>query len=125
MRNAALITLLVSGMAFSTVAQERESRQPKSAQEIAQMRTDRLTEKLALSEDQQKEVYALNLEKAEKMKATHTERTARMAEMRETRRATMDARRSEMKATQERLNEILNDEQREVLKQQQAERAEK
>ncbi|HWK58996.1 MAG TPA: hypothetical protein VNQ80_16745 [Parapedobacter sp.] len=112
MKNAALITLLVSAMAFSTVAQEREQRISKTAEEIAQMRTDRLAEQLTLTEDQQQAVYALSLENAKKMQAAHKERTAKMAEQR-----------AEMKASQERLNEILTNEQREVLKQQQAERA--
>ncbi|WP_353195715.1 hypothetical protein [Parapedobacter defluvii] len=115
MRNVAFITLLISAMAFTALGQEhRAPRQPKSAEEIAKMRTDELTESLGLSKEQQKEVYALNLERAEKMKAAREDRTARGAEMRE-----------EMKADRERLNQILTEEQREILKQQQADRAEK
>ncbi len=125
MKNAALITLLISGIAFSSLAQERGQRASRSAEEIAQMRTDRLTEQLALTEDQQQAVYALSLDNAKKMQATHKERATRSAEMREARAAKMNERRAEMKASQEQLNEILTDEQREVLKQQQAERAEK
>lgn len=125
MRNAALITLLISGMAFSAGAQERGARISKNAEEVAQMRTDRLTEQLALTEDQQKAVYALSLENAKKMQANHEDRVTRSAEMRKARAAQMEERRTEMKASQERLNEILTDEQREVLKQQQADRAEK
>jgi len=115
MRNVAFITLLISAMAFTALGQEhRAPRQPKSAEEIAKMRTDELTESLGLSKEQQKEVYALNLERAEKMKAAREDRTARGAKMRE-----------EMKADRERLNQILTEEQREILKQQQADRAEK
>ncbi|MBK1440348.1 periplasmic heavy metal sensor [Parapedobacter sp. ISTM3] len=114
MKIALLITLLVSGMTYGTVAQQPRPEHPRSAEEIAKMRTDRLAENLGLSDEQQKEVYALNLEKAEKLKATREERAAKMAELR-----------SEMKADQERLNDILTEEQREMLKQQQAERAEK
>src|SRR5690606_15483568 len=62
MKNAALITLLISGIAFSSLAQERGQRASRSAEEIAQMRTDRLTEQLALTEDQQQAVYALSLD---------------------------------------------------------------
>ena len=125
MKNTALITLLISGMAFSAVAQDRGHRTPKTAEEIAQMRTDRLTEQLALTGDQQQEVYALNLESAKKMKAEREERAARMAELREARAAKMKEWRTEMKASKERLNEILTPEQREVLEQQRAERTEK
>ncbi|RQP17294.1 MAG: hypothetical protein EAS52_09165 [Parapedobacter sp.] len=115
MRNVAFITLLISAMAFTALGQEhRAPRQPKSAEEIAKMRTDELTESLGLSKEQQKEVYALNLERAEKIKAAREDRTARGAKMRE-----------EMKADRERLNQILTEEQREILKQQQADRAEK
>ncbi|SEL16570.1 hypothetical protein [Parapedobacter koreensis] len=114
MKNATLITLLISGMAFSAVAQQHRPVQPQSAEDIAKMRTDQLTERLGLSDEQQKEVYALNLEKAEKMKVSREERSAKMAELRD-----------EMKADRERLDNILTEEQRETLKQQQAERAEK
>ncbi len=125
MKNVALITLLISGIAFSAIAQDRGARSTKSAEEIAQMRTDRLTEQLTLTKDQQQAVYALSLENASKMQAEHKERAKRADEMRKARTAMMDERRAEMKASQERLNEILTNEQREVLKQQQAERAEK
>lgn len=114
MKNAALTTLLISGMAFSALAQDHKQRSPKPAEEIAQMRTDHLTEQLALTEEQQQAIYALSLENAKKMQAAHKERTAKMAE-----------RRAEMKASQERLNEILTIEQRELLEQQRVERAEK
>ena len=115
MRNAALITLLISAMTFTAFGQEhRTPRQPRSAEEIAKTRTDQLTESLGLNEKQQKEVYALNLERAEKIKAVRKDRLARGEEMR-----------GEMKADRERLNDILTEEQREMLKQQQADRAEK
>lgn len=125
MRNAVFVTFLISGMAFSAMAQERGPRVTKNVEEIAQMRTDRLTEKLALTEDQQKAVYTLSLDNAKKMQAAHEERAARSAEMRNARTAKMEERRAEMKASRKRLNEILTDEQREVLKQQQTARAEK
>ena len=125
MKHTALITLLISGMALSAAAQDREHRTPKTAEEIAQMRTDRLTEQLTLTEDQQQEVYALNLESAQKMKAERAARRARMVEMRKARAAKMEERRAEMKASKDRLNEILTPEQREILTQKQAERAEK
>jgi len=115
MRNAALITLLISAMTFTAFGQEhRTPRQSRSAEEIAKTRTDQLTESLGLNEKQQKEVYALNLERAEKMKAVRKDRLASGEEMRE-----------EMKADRERLDKILTEEQRETLKQQQADRAAK
>lgn len=125
MRNAVLVTLFISAMAFSAMAQERGPRAAKKAEDMAQMRTDRLTERLALTEDQQNAVYALSLENAKRMQAIHEERAARSAEMRNARTAKMEERRAELRASQERLNEILTDEQREVLKQQQTDRAEK
>ncbi|MGV3761775.1 hypothetical protein, partial [Parapedobacter sp.] len=77
MKNVVLIAFLLSGMAFSTFAQERVWRTPKSAEEIAQMRTDRLTEQLSLSKDQQRAVYELSLENAKKMQAERKDRAAR------------------------------------------------
>ncbi|PPL02174.1 hypothetical protein [Parapedobacter indicus] len=115
MRNAALITLLISAITFTAFGQEhRVHRQSKSAEEIAKTRTDQLTESLGLNEKQQKEVYALNLERAEKIKTARKDRLARGEAMRD-----------EMKADRERLNSILTEEQREMLKQQQADRAAK
>ncbi|MEC3879782.1 Spy/CpxP family protein refolding chaperone [Parapedobacter sp. 10938] len=125
MKNAVLITLLLSGMAFSAFAQERERRTLKSAEEIAQMRTDRLTEELTLSEEQQRAVYELSLEDAKKMQAERKDRRAQSEATREERATQMGERREAMKASQERLNKVLTGEQREILKQQQAERAEK
>ena len=125
MKNTALVALLISGVVFSAAAQERGHRTPKTAAEIAQLRTDRMTEQLTLTEDQQQKVYALNLENAEKMTAERDARTARMKEMRKARAAKMKERRAKIKASQERLNEILTAEQRETLKQQHADRAEK
>lgn len=107
-----MITLLISAVAFTAFGQQRRThRQPKSTAEIAKMRTDRLTESLSLSDEQQKEVYSLNLERAEKMKAAREDRSARGTKMRE-----------EMKADRERLEKILTPEQREMLKQQAADR---
>ena len=122
-KNTALIALLVSGI--TATAQEQQPRAPKSAEQIAQMRTERLTERLALNDAQQQAVYALSLEDAKKMQEIRKERAARVAEARKARKTQLDERRSAMKATQERLNEILTDEQRQVLKQHQVERAEK
>ena len=115
MRIAAFITLLISTITLTAFGQEHQrNRKPRSAEEIAKMRTDQLTESLGLTDEQQKEVYALNLERAEKMKTAREDRTASGAKMRE-----------EMKADRERLNKILTEEQREKLKKQQADRAEK
>jgi hypothetical protein len=115
MRIVAFITLLISTITLSAFGQEHQRhRKPRSAEEIAKMRTDQLTESLGLTDEQQKQVYALNLERAEKMKTAREDRTARGAEMRE-----------EMKADRERLNKILTEEQREMLKKQQVDRAEK
>ena len=112
MKNAAMITLLVSAFAFTAFGQQsRTHRQPRSAEEIAKMRTDHLTKSLSLTDAQQKEVYTLNLERAEKMKAAREDRAARGTEMRE-----------EMKADRERLEKILTPEQRETLKKQEADR---
>src|SRR5690554_4005325 len=103
-KNTTLIAVLVSGISLTATAQERQLRAPKSAEQIAQMRTDRLTERLALDETQQQAVYALSLEDAKKLQKIRNERTARVAEARKARAAQMEERRSAMKATQERLN---------------------
>jgi len=112
MKNVVMITLLISVFAFTAFGQRnRPNRQPKSVEEVAKMRTDQLTKSLSLTDEQQKEVYTLNLERAEKMKAAREDRSTRGREIRE-----------EMKADRERLEKILTPQQRETLKQQEADR---
>lgn len=125
MKNVTLIAVLVSGIIFSATAQDRSRRHVKDAAEIAKQRTERLTAQLGLSEDQQREVYALNLENAEQMKAVHKARAARMAESKKAREEKMDALRTQRRATHERLSDILTEEQREKLAQNQPERTQK
>lgn len=125
MKNVALITVLISGVVFSATAQNRAHKSIKDVPEIAKERTERLTNQLGLSEDQQREVYALNLEKAEQMKATYEARAARMAELKKERAERVEEMRVRHEAEQERLAGILTEEQREKLAQHQSERMEK
>lgn len=125
MKNVALITVLVSGVIFSATAQDRSHRQVKDAAEIAKQRTERLTNQLGLSEDQQQEVYALNLENAEQMKAAREARAARMVELKKAREEKVEAMRTQRRAEHERLTNILTEEQREKLAQDRSERMQK
>ena len=125
MKNTTLIALLVSGIVFSAAAQERSIKPERSAEEIARQRTERMTEKLGLTEEQQKEVYALNLESAAKMKVEREERMAKMAELRKERGAKMAELKAERQQEQARLNELLTAEQQTILEQERAAQREK
>ena len=114
MKNTIVLTAcLMIGAACTVRAQERKPEFAKNTDEIAQMRTTRMTELLNLDENQQQAIYALNLERAEKNKARRAERRAKMVAMR-----------AESEANKQRLEEILTAEQREVLQKQRMERKE-
>lgn len=83
-----VLSLLLSGIMFAGFAQEksnvkegvnRDGRRSakkefkldkKSAEEIAQLRTDRMDQKLKFTDKQRKEIYALQLDQAKKIKCT-------------------------------------------------------
>jgi protein CpxP len=76
-------------------------RKMPDAEENARVLTERLAYRLNLSEEQKKEVLAINLENAKKR-----------ALEREKRQAEMEARRDEMKVQEERLKQVLTEDQR-------------
>ena len=80
-----------------------------SPEERAKMMTDKMTEKLGLSEDQRKELLALNLDKAKRMEAAR----AAGREDREARRQEMQA---ERKSYDAKIQDILTAEQYEKFK---------
>lgn len=123
MKHSLLMTIFVSIITLGTFAQEPQqrtedgehpTRRPRAemhADEIARLRTERLSQRLGLSEEQQKQVYQLELANAEKMKAE-----------REALKARMEERRAEREIWKARLNEILTEEQRAALEKEQSER---
>lgn len=98
---------------FSTQAQERNQRmrgnQNHSVEEIAKMRVDRLDKVVKLSESQKEKVYALELEKAERMKKNR-------AENRSANQNNREQWQKQMEKDRQALDEILNDEQKEKIK---------
>ncbi|GMQ31456.1 DUF4890 domain-containing protein [Algoriphagus confluentis] len=85
---------------LSVTAQEGK-RTPPSPEERAQKMTERMAEKLALTEDQKAEIFSINLENAKKRELEVEVRKAESAE-----------KRAELKAQDERIKQILNEEQR-------------
>ncbi|GMQ25255.1 hypothetical protein Aoki45_19370 [Algoriphagus sp. oki45] len=84
-----------------SVAAQEGKRTPPSPEERAQKMTDRMAEKLSLSEAQKTEIYSINLENAKK----------RQEEM-EAKKAESADRRAEMKAQDERIKQVLTEDQR-------------
>lgn len=83
------------------VAAQQEKRELPNPEEKAKKATERMATELQLSEEQKSQILALNLEQAKK----------RQAEM-EREMAERKARTAEMKAHQEKINEVLTEEQR-------------
>lgn len=83
------------------VAAQQEKRTMPTPEERAQKMTDRMAEKLTLTESQKKEIYTINLESAKK----------RQAEM-EAHKAEREAMQAEMKAQEEKIQQVLTEDQR-------------
>lgn len=102
-----ILTLgLIGFIGLSAMAQQRGGERPTPEQRAAKM-TERMAEKLSLTEAQKKEILAINLENAKKM---DQDRAERMKEA-EARKAEMDARREELKKQDEQIKVILTEEQ--------------
>ncbi|TCK85434.1 hypothetical protein [Albibacterium bauzanense] len=95
------IAFMISGFAFGqNVDQKTTERTQRTPEEMAKASTDRLSQRLQLSADQQKEVYALTLEQAKKAE-----------ERKELNRTRMEEMLKERDAQQEKLKSILTPEQ--------------
>ncbi|MDX5339011.1 MAG: DUF4890 domain-containing protein [Cyclobacteriaceae bacterium] len=81
--------------------QTREQRAPQTPEQRAQAMTDRMAEKLSLTDAQKKEIYQINLENTIKRQK---EMEAQMAER--------EAKQAEMKAQEEKIKNVLTEEQR-------------
>ena len=82
--NTTMKKLLIIALTVLTVAAQAQDTQKerKSAQERAQLQTDRMTKELGLVEDQAAKVAAINLKYAEQAEALRAERQAQMEAMR-------------------------------------------
>lgn len=113
--------ILATGMmvmiSLSTMAQKRDGERPTPEQR-AKMSTEKMTEQLQLSEDQQKQILDINLEYAKKREAEMAERRAAA----EQRRSLMEAMRAELKAQDEQIQSVLTEEQRAKWEELKAER---
>jgi hypothetical protein len=67
--------------------------------------TDRMAERLSLSEDQKKQIMIINLENAKNQGAKQLERTQQS----DSRKAAMEARKEELKAQDEKIKAVLTE----------------
>jgi protein CpxP len=76
------IALVISGFAFGqNVERNINQRTQRTPEEIAKVSSERLSQKLQLSADQQKEIYALTLEQAKKAEERKEINQSRREEM--------------------------------------------
>lgn len=127
MKKGILLTLLIAGIGFSTVAQEAKPARPShekrgqrqgggfTAEERAEVYAKRMQKNLNLSDEQYKKVLAINLEQAKKQE-----------DLRAAHRAEMKATREKMKANHQDLNKkyesVLTPEQLKKFKEEQEKR---
>lgn len=125
MKNLLLTVLLIGAIAGSAVAQERRAERPeRTPEEIATLRTQRLAEQLSLTAEQREAVYGLQLEEATQQRE-HVDALRNAAgQARQARSEAIKQQRERQAAMRQRLDEILNEEQREKLSAQRLERRE-
>lgn len=92
---------LMALISLGAMAQGQRGNNRPNPEEMAKMMTERMTKQLNLSKEQQEKVYAIHLDLAQKRE-----------EERQARRAEADARKEEAQKHEERLNEVLTEEQR-------------
>ena len=86
---------------LAAVAQQKHERTPQSPEQRAQAITDRMAEKLSLTDAQKKEIYQINLENTLKR---HQEMEAQRSER--------EAKKAEMKAQEDKIKNVLTEDQR-------------
>ena len=96
-----MATAILVFTTLGVAAQQKQERTPQSPEQRAQAMTDRMAEKLSLTDAQKKEIYQINLENA----INHQQ------EM-EARKAEREAKKVEIKAQQDKINKVLTEEQR-------------
>jgi periplasmic protein CpxP/Spy len=96
-----MIGAMILGFISLGVSAQQQQKTPPTAEEIAQKMTDRMSEKLSLSEDQKKQIYAINLENAKKRKKEMEEQ-----------KAIREQKRAEMKSQDEKIQNVLTEAQR-------------
>lgn len=104
MRKLMIIAVLV-GATFVQAQAQRRGNQEINPEQLAERMTDRMAEKLDLSEEQKKAVHALHLEAAQK----------RQGQM-EVRKEQREAMKAEREAHQEKIAALLTPEQKETWK---------
>ncbi|GAB2618598.1 hypothetical protein GCM10027035_13480 [Emticicia sediminis] len=127
MKKGILVTLLVAGIGFSTIAQDARPARPQhekrgqrqggrfTAEERAEVYAKRMQKNLNLSDEQYKKVLAINIEQSKKQE-----------ELRAAHKAEMQATREKMKAQHQDLNKkyesVLTPEQLKKFKEEQEKR---
>lgn len=99
MKKLMIITMLLS-FGFIAHAQQTSKREMPSPQQRAEKMTERIAEKLELTEDQKLQIYEINLKNAEKRQEEMVQR-----------RAGQEERRTEMKKQQDDIKAVLSPEQ--------------
>lgn len=118
MKKIILAALLLTGITAGSYAQERPERTKKTPEEKAQIMTDHMAKKLALSEQQKTEIYKINLDRAKDMEKTR-------AQASEDRKKAFSEQKKKFEASDEKINKILNSEQKKAYAELKSQRQEK
>lgn len=109
-----ILTIAIAAVGFTAAYAQDSAKKVRSAmpkmtiEQRAERSTAMLDKKLNLSADQKTKVYAIQLEKAKKMEALHKDR-------KETAKLKNETRAAELKTANDKLQNVLNPEQKEKL----------
>ncbi len=118
MKKTILTALLFMGLATAGFSQEKHQREKKSPEERAQMMTDAMAKKLSLSDKQKSDIYKINLDRAKEMEKFH-------AKASEDHKKTFGEQKKNFEASEEKINKVLNDDQKKTYADLKAKRQEK
>lgn len=118
MKKMIFTALLLMGFAAAGYSQERPQRVKKTPEERAQMMTDAMDKKLSLSEKQKSQIYKINLERTKEMEKSHKQAAAE-------RKKAFEQQKKQFEASEEKINKVLNQEQKKTYAELKSRRHEK
>lgn len=105
MKKIMIAALLFAGLTVSGFSQERPKHEKKTPEERAQLMTDKMAEKLSLTNSQKNDVYKINLDRAKEIDKLRSKAT-------DDRQKTLQDEKKIFQNSEEKINKVLNDDQK-------------
>lgn len=105
MKNTILTLLLLVGFTTVALSQNQPQREKRTPEQRAQIMTDRMAEKLSLTDKQKADIYKINLDRAKEMENFHAKASAE-------RKKAFEEQKKIVKETDDKINKLLTDDQK-------------